>query len=254
MRSRHGFVGVLCLGAILSVARRREGQIERAQTKRDKQIARQLRGAGVDPHRRAGTGDPLTEQVIMFEGTHRGPYHLANLLGTPIGSGGPIGGPPSGYRERCALHGLDGDRLAVLLVAPSGSDASALALDANGSELARLDKPSRDSDRGPCGEPLRQRLARRIQRLGAGPRRVVAYTGEIGTLAPPRRTGRAAFRRVIQERSGAPVAVITQRVTTPVGRCYVVELDERIELRLRSVGLLVPLLWDFETVVVDGGG
>jgi hypothetical protein len=50
------------------------------------------------------------------------------------------------------------------------------------------------------------------------------------------------------------VPVITQRVTTTVGRCYVVELDERIELRLRSVALLAPLLWDFETVVVDMGG
>ena len=66
----------------------------------------------------------------------------------------------------------------------------------------------------------------------------------------------SAWRRRDLDGSGRPSATVTRTVggTTTQERCYVVDLRDSVDDRLRATALVVGLLWDGYTIAWQAGG
>jgi hypothetical protein len=233
---------------------RRTRRLERQRAEHVEAITGHLQRAGVDPSRPVGGGTLLTEDIVVVEGAYQADYHVERADGASLGIGGPVSPPRSGYHACRGLRSLDGTCVLMLLIAARWSSQADVVLAADGAEVVRLEKPSGERQASPFGRP-EPRLVRGWQRLGLAPRTVVVDQTSIGTLAAERRVGRLPRRRIVYDRSGTALAAITMTLPlTGIDRCYVVDLDKRIDERLRAVALLVPFLWDSSIIAWQTGG
>jgi hypothetical protein len=261
-------------------------RIRRAKEKHLKRTARRLRSAGV-AQGRPGGGTPLTEQIVVLDGEHRGNYALYARKGVAIGLATPSVGPPP-YRARVDVHAsalsihwdefgfaihpdaprdaARGARAVSLLIADRFGSHHDVVLDADGSELLRLENPWRVAGAGepqpislPAGtarratEPHRPR--RWVQCLGLAPRRVVVADSPTGWITTAYRNMRNV-RRLVLDASGRTAAVVTRTggATTTMGRSYVVDVREPGDALLHATALVVPFLWDWYTIAWEAGG